>query len=124
METATWKFGRRRYIKLYNFSSKVTCSLCYGRVTRVVLPFLMAVHVDERPIYLVAIAPRAGEAEYAGDVDADHDAVLGALRQTQSCGALGLGGGAKRKAAGKRGVRKVPSKSSLRYLSEEGLCGD
>jgi len=52
------------------------------------------------------------------------DAVLGALRRTQSCGALGLGGGAKRKAAGKRGVRKVPSKSSLRYLSEEGLCGD
>ena len=87
METATWKFGRRRYIKLYNFSSKVTCSLCYGRVTRVVLPFLMAVHVDERPIYLVAIAPRAGEAEYAGDVDADHDAVLGA-RLNAWCEAL------------------------------------
>mmetsp|Transcript_24035 Transcript_24035/g.74106 ORF Transcript_24035/g.74106 Transcript_24035/m.74106 type:complete len:457 (-) Transcript_24035:39-1409(-) len=75
------------YIKLYNFSSKVTCSLCYGRVTRVVLPFLMAVHVDERPIYLVAIAPRAGEAEYAGDVDADHDAVLGA-RLNAWCEAL------------------------------------
>ena len=23
------------YIKLHNFSSKVTCSLCFGRVTRV-----------------------------------------------------------------------------------------
>ena len=47
----------------------------------------MAVHVDERPIYLVAIAPRAGEAEYAGDVDADHDAVLGA-RLNAWCEAL------------------------------------
>ena len=42
------------YITIYSFSSKVTCSLCFGRITRVVLPFLLAIHVDERPIYLVA----------------------------------------------------------------------
>ena len=70
------------YITIYNFSSKVTCSLCFGRITRVVLPFLLAIHVDERPIYLVALAPRGistsgrttREAEYRKAVAAAEDA--------------------------------------------------
>ena len=76
------------YITIYNFSSKVTCSLCFGRITRVVLPFLLAIHVDERPIYLVALAPRGistsgrttREAEYRKAVaqaeDAEKDLAL------------------------------------------------
>ena len=44
------------YITIYNFSSKVTCSLCLAG-SRASLPFLLAIHVDERPI-LGALAPR------------------------------------------------------------------
>ena len=62
------------FIKLYNFSSKVECASIYGRMSKTVLPFLLAIHVDDRPIYLVALAPRKGEPEYGGeDVRVTHD---------------------------------------------------
>jgi len=45
------------YIKLWNMSSQVFVSGCYGRVAQSILPYLMAVHIGPRPIWLV----RAGE---------------------------------------------------------------
>lgn len=42
------------YIKSYNFSSKVTSHLCFGRMSKTILPFLIALHTDDRPIYLCA----------------------------------------------------------------------
>lgn len=52
------------YIKMYNFSSKVTANQCYGRMSKLVVPFLMAIHSDDRPIYLTALAPTKHEPEY------------------------------------------------------------
>lgn len=49
------------YIKLFNLSSKVMASHCYGRVAKSILPYLMAIHIGARPIWLV----RAG----TGQVD-------------------------------------------------------
>ena len=34
-------------IKLYNFSSKVTANSIYGRMSKTLLPFLLAIHVDD-----------------------------------------------------------------------------
>jgi len=45
------------YIKLYNMSSRVLVSGCYGRVAQSILPYLMAIHIGPRPVWLV----RAGE---------------------------------------------------------------
>jgi len=47
------------YIKLYNLSSKVLANQCYGRISRSILPYLMGVHIGNRPIWLV----RAGVGE-------------------------------------------------------------
>eukprot|EP00927_Polykrikos_kofoidii_P042824 TRINITY_DN36873_c0_g1_i1.p1 TRINITY_DN36873_c0_g1~~TRINITY_DN36873_c0_g1_i1.p1 ORF type:complete len:518 (-),score=83.99 TRINITY_DN36873_c0_g1_i1:86-1639(-) len=40
-------------IKLYNLSSKVMANHCYGRIAKSVVPFLMAIHIGARPIWLV-----------------------------------------------------------------------
>jgi len=45
------------YIKLYNMSSRVLVSGVYGQVAQSVLPYLMAIHIGPRPVWLV----RAGE---------------------------------------------------------------
>jgi len=45
------------YIKLYNMSSKVMVNRIYGLVAKTVMPFLMALHIGTRPIWLV----RAGQ---------------------------------------------------------------
>jgi len=45
------------YIKLYNMSSRVLVSGVYGRVAQSILPYLMAIHIGPRPVFLV----RAGE---------------------------------------------------------------
>lgn len=47
------------YIKLYNLSTKVLANQCYGRISRSILPYLMGVHIGNRPIWLV----RAGVGE-------------------------------------------------------------
>jgi len=52
------------YIKLFNFSSKVTTKLCFGRLAKTVVPYLMAVHSDDRPVYLTALAPTLAEPEF------------------------------------------------------------
>mmetsp|Transcript_22540 Transcript_22540/g.72516 ORF Transcript_22540/g.72516 Transcript_22540/m.72516 type:complete len:486 (+) Transcript_22540:24-1481(+) len=51
------------YIKSYNFSSKVTSHLCFGRMSKTILPFLIALHTDDRPIYLCALPPTSREPE-------------------------------------------------------------
>ena len=51
------------YIKSYNFSSKVTSHLCFGRMSKTILPFLIALHTDDRPVYLCALPPTASEPE-------------------------------------------------------------
>eukprot|EP00928_Gymnodinium_smaydae_P039734 TRINITY_DN27075_c0_g1_i1.p1 TRINITY_DN27075_c0_g1~~TRINITY_DN27075_c0_g1_i1.p1 ORF type:complete len:468 (+),score=79.52 TRINITY_DN27075_c0_g1_i1:156-1559(+) len=43
------------YIKLINLSSHVVAHHVYGRAATVVLPFLMALHVGSRPIWLVRL---------------------------------------------------------------------
>lgn len=45
------------YIKLFNLSSKVMVNQCYGRMTKTVLPYLMAIHIGTRPIWLVRAGP-------------------------------------------------------------------
>jgi broad specificity phosphatase PhoE len=41
------------YIKLFDLSSKVMANHCYGRVVKSILPYLMAIHIGARPIWLV-----------------------------------------------------------------------
>mmetsp|Transcript_80433 Transcript_80433/g.211209 ORF Transcript_80433/g.211209 Transcript_80433/m.211209 type:complete len:542 (-) Transcript_80433:189-1814(-) len=41
------------YIKLYNLSSKILANHCFGRIAKTVLPYLMAIHIGARPIWLV-----------------------------------------------------------------------
>ena len=40
------------YIKLFNLSSKVSANQVFGRMSTRVLPYLAALHIRERPIYL------------------------------------------------------------------------
>lgn len=47
------------YIKLFNLSSKVMANQCFGRIAKSVLPYLMAIHIGNRPIWLV----RAGSGQ-------------------------------------------------------------
>ena len=62
------------YIKLYNLSSKVMANHCYGRIAKSVLPYLMAIHIGARPIWLV----RAGSGRKNPQCTAgcDRDALL------------------------------------------------
>lgn len=59
------------YIKLFNLSSKVCANRVFGRMSRRVLPFLTALHIRERAIYLVALPP--------GDLAVPHE--LGLARR-------------------------------------------
>jgi broad specificity phosphatase PhoE len=45
------------FIKLYNLSSKVMANHCYGRVAKSILPYLMAIHIGGRPIFLARAGP-------------------------------------------------------------------
>jgi len=47
------------YIKVFDLSSKIMASHCYGRLAKSILPFMMAIHIGARPIWLV----RAGSGE-------------------------------------------------------------
>lgn len=58
-ETVTDSEGA--YIKLFDMSSKIMANHCYGRVAKSILPYLMAIHIGSRPIWLV----RAGAGERA-----------------------------------------------------------
>ncbi|CAJ1365806.1 unnamed protein product [Effrenium voratum] len=45
------------FIKLFNLSSKVMANHCYGRIAKSILPFLMAIHIGSRPIWLARAGP-------------------------------------------------------------------
>jgi len=45
------------YVKLYNLSSKVTAHQVFGRMSKSVLPYMMSLHVRDRPVYLTAHLP-------------------------------------------------------------------
>ena len=45
------------YIKLYNLSSKVSANQVFGRMSTRVLPYLAALHIRDRPVYLAALLP-------------------------------------------------------------------
>ena len=66
------------FVKLFNFSSKVTAKDCFGRMSKVVVPFLMAVHANDRPIFVTALTPKKSEPEFLDqDLDiADFEARL------------------------------------------------
>lgn len=49
------------YIKLFNLSSKVMAQHCYGRIAKSLLPFLMAIHIGARPIWLVRAGNKDGD---------------------------------------------------------------
>lgn len=57
------------YIKLYDLSSKIMVNHCYGRIAKSILPYMMAIHIGGRPIWLA----RAGsglanpQSPHAGD---------------------------------------------------------
>jgi len=60
------------FIKLFNLSSKVMANHCYGRVAKSILPFLMAIHIGCRPIWLA----RAGAGSSKGQNGSDRDSTL------------------------------------------------
>mmetsp|Transcript_5791 Transcript_5791/g.8561 ORF Transcript_5791/g.8561 Transcript_5791/m.8561 type:complete len:482 (+) Transcript_5791:117-1562(+) len=45
------------YIKLFNFSSKIHTHLCFGRLAKTLIPFVSAIHTDDRPVYICALPP-------------------------------------------------------------------
>jgi len=47
------------YIKIYNLSSKVTAKDVYGRIASSVLPYMIAIHIARRSVFLVALPPEA-----------------------------------------------------------------
>jgi len=47
------------YIKAFDLSSKIMANNCYGRLAKSMLPFMMAIHIGARPIWLI----RAGSGE-------------------------------------------------------------
>eukprot|EP00928_Gymnodinium_smaydae_P045547 TRINITY_DN30355_c0_g1_i1.p1 TRINITY_DN30355_c0_g1~~TRINITY_DN30355_c0_g1_i1.p1 ORF type:complete len:491 (-),score=67.68 TRINITY_DN30355_c0_g1_i1:240-1712(-) len=49
------------YIKAYNLSAKVTAKDIFGRLASSVLPYMMSIHIANRPIFLVALNPRGDE---------------------------------------------------------------
>ena len=60
------------YIKLFNLSSKVAANQVFGRMSQRVLPYLAALHIRPRPIYLAALLPGAGEAARSSDSSFAH----------------------------------------------------
>jgi len=62
------------YIKLYNLSSKVMANHCYGRIAKSMLPYLMAIHIGARPIWLVRAG--AGQQNPKCSSVCDRDALL------------------------------------------------
>mmetsp|Transcript_46054 Transcript_46054/g.84427 ORF Transcript_46054/g.84427 Transcript_46054/m.84427 type:complete len:460 (-) Transcript_46054:95-1474(-) len=54
------------YIKLFNMSSKVMAHNCYGRVARLLLPYVMGIHVGARPIWLCRAG--GGEVDHANNL--------------------------------------------------------
>jgi predicted kinase len=51
------------YIKLFNMSSKVLLNRIYGSIAKSVLPYLMAIHIGTRPIWLVRASETAAVRE-------------------------------------------------------------
>jgi len=51
------------YIKMLNLSSHVVVHRVYGRVTTNLLPYLMALHIGHRPVWLVRMPESVTEAE-------------------------------------------------------------
>lgn len=49
------------FIKLYDLNSKVSTNNIFGRMSKVVLPFLLAIHSFPRPISLLATPPDGSE---------------------------------------------------------------
>ena len=68
------------YIKLYNLSSKVSCNKIYGRMACQLTPFLMAINIGTRPIYLV----RAGSSGYDLPPDESEASSGGAAQERSS----------------------------------------
>jgi len=51
------------YIKLYNMSSRVLANKVYGAIAKSLMPYLMAIHIGTRPIWLVRCAQVVRDAE-------------------------------------------------------------
>ena len=58
------------FVKLYNLSSKVTANQVFGRMSKSVLPYMMSLHVVDRPVYLASLPGGSNVAE-ADSEDAD-----------------------------------------------------
>mmetsp|Transcript_17705 Transcript_17705/g.38800 ORF Transcript_17705/g.38800 Transcript_17705/m.38800 type:complete len:483 (+) Transcript_17705:73-1521(+) len=52
------------YIKIYNLSRKVTANQVFGRMSKSILPYMMAIHIGDRSIYLLALPVDSGELHY------------------------------------------------------------
>ncbi|KAJ8601784.1 hypothetical protein CTAYLR_007872 [Chrysophaeum taylorii] len=61
------------YVKMHDFSSKITANLCFGRMSKTVVPFCAAIHSDDRPVFVTALAPRQHEPEFVAAADVDVD---------------------------------------------------
>jgi len=64
------------FIKLYNLSSKVMANHCYGRVAKSILPYLMAIHIGSRPIWLVRAGSGQADPGSPGDSASDRTSRL------------------------------------------------
>mmetsp|Transcript_86327 Transcript_86327/g.219887 ORF Transcript_86327/g.219887 Transcript_86327/m.219887 type:complete len:580 (-) Transcript_86327:587-2326(-) len=57
------------YIKVLNLSSKIMASHCYGRMSKSIMPFMMAIHIGSRPIWLVRAGSGEVDSKRAGETD-------------------------------------------------------
>jgi len=57
------------YIKVYDLSSKVMANHIYGRLAKSILPFMMAIHIGARPIWLVRAGAGEGNPQSPGSGD-------------------------------------------------------
>jgi predicted kinase len=62
------------YIKVFNLSSKIMASHCYGRLAKSILPYMMAIHIGARPIWLT----RAGSGEASDGIEEGQVSTLSA----------------------------------------------
>mmetsp|Transcript_134676 Transcript_134676/g.430193 ORF Transcript_134676/g.430193 Transcript_134676/m.430193 type:complete len:576 (+) Transcript_134676:68-1795(+) len=57
------------YIKVFDLSSKIMASHCYGRLANCILPFMMAIHIGARPIWLVRAGTGDADPQTPGESD-------------------------------------------------------
>lgn len=69
------------YIKLFNLRAKAHCSNVYGRMSKSVLPYLLAIHSVLRPVYMLVVDEKDGGSGSWWDAGGDTSKVEAWARQ-------------------------------------------